>query len=338
MADVRILLATRDGGAWLPEQLASLEAQTHRDWTLHAADDGSGDDTPRLLADFVGRRRGCGWSVGPGRGAAANFARLLRLAKDTREPYLACCDQDDVWLPDRLAAGLERMAALERRFGASCPLLVHSDLCVTDRRGDTVHRSFLRYQRLRHEPADALGVLLVQNFVTGCTALFNRALLEAATPQPGGAVMHDWWLALVAAAAGRIGYVDRPLVRYRQHGANVCGAVGYWRTLDPLGRWSRRSRRAGDAAFASTVRQARCLRERLPACDARERTDAYLRLVADPPPLRQTQIALRRLGVRRQDRLRNLLLHARLARRPLSVMAAAAPSNASPAGVATGSA
>ena len=69
--------------------------------------------------------------------------------------------------------------------------------------------------------------LLVSNTVTGCTALCNEALLRRALPIPPAAVMHDWWLALVAGAFGRLSFIDAPLLQYRQHGANTIGAREY---------------------------------------------------------------------------------------------------------------
>jgi hypothetical protein len=66
--------------------------------------------------------------------------------------------------------------------------------------------------------------LLVENCITGCASLINRRLAELARPIPPEAIMHDWWLALVASAFGTIGVVDVPTVRYRQHANNAIGA------------------------------------------------------------------------------------------------------------------
>jgi hypothetical protein len=83
----------------------------------------------------------------------------------------------------------------------------------------------MRYKVFGEPPSrDPLAVLLTQNFVTGCTVLVNRPLLERALPIPESAVVHDWWLALVAASCGHLLYVDWPTVAYRQHDSNAIGA------------------------------------------------------------------------------------------------------------------
>lgn len=71
----------------------------------------------------------------------------------------------------------------------------------------------------------------MQNVVTGCASLINRSCVRASLPFPAEAVLHDWWLALVAAQAGGIGYSSHPCMSYRQHGRNVVGAVGWQRQL-----------------------------------------------------------------------------------------------------------
>ncbi len=156
--------------------------------------------------------------------AAGNFSRLLAASE---APYVAFCDQDDVWLPDKLSRSRRAMTALERSHAAGAPLLVHSDLEVVDDRLGLLSPSFWRYQKLDAATARHLNRLLVQNVVTGCTCLINRSLVERGTPVPAAAIMHDWWLALVACAFGGIGAIPRPTVRYRQHGGNDTGAQGW---------------------------------------------------------------------------------------------------------------
>jgi hypothetical protein len=81
----------------------------------------------------------------------------------------------------------------------------------------------INYQGLEIE-RNNFSNLVISNLVTGCTALINESLAEKALPIPESAIMHDWWLALVAAAFGKLVYLDIPLVRYRQHGSNTIGA------------------------------------------------------------------------------------------------------------------
>ena len=221
---IDVLLATRDGAAHLDGQLASIWAQSDDNFRVVARDDGSQDDTERILerhAAAQGERMRIVESGEPTRSAAGNFSRLMA-ASDA--PYVAFCDQDDVWLPDKLSRSRQAMAALERCFPADAPLLVHSDLEVVDDQLAVLSRSFWRYQKLDPATARRLHRLLVQNVVTGCTCLLNRSLVARGTPVPADAIMHDWWLALVACAFGGIGAIPQPTVRYRQHGGNDTGA------------------------------------------------------------------------------------------------------------------
>jgi hypothetical protein len=132
-------------------------------------------------------------------------------------------DQDDVWLPDKVEVTLAAMRALELRLGDGVPALVHTDLSVTDAELHVVEPSLVRSQLLDAH-ASRLGALVAQNPVTGCTVMVNRALADLVAPPFFGVAMHDWWLALVAAALGGLDFVDVPTVLYRQHGANTVGA------------------------------------------------------------------------------------------------------------------
>jgi glycosyltransferase involved in cell wall biosynthesis len=220
---VDILLATYNGASWLPELLASLRDQSYQAWRLIVGDDGSTDGTLEILAQAA--------ATDPGRirllpaaaerlGPRGNFARLCA---ESDAPYAMLCDQDDVWLPEKIEVTLGRMLAVESRESAERPVLVHTDLCVVDANLATIHESLWRYQRLDPQLTQPRR-LVVQNHVTGCSAMMNQALLRLALPIPDEALMHDWWLALVASVHGCISAIDRATVLYRQHGGNNLGA------------------------------------------------------------------------------------------------------------------
>lgn len=224
-AIVDILLATFNAGRFLPEQLASLEAQTHRDWRLIIRDDCSTDTTP-LIIDAFAQRHNARVSIlcdGSGRlGACGNFAALLE-ASDA--PYFMFCDQDDVWLPEKISTLLNAMQEAEKRRGAATPILAHSDLTVVDNELRLVHPSFWRYGRLLDLPTQRPAIrLILRNYVTGCALIGNAALRRTALPIPPAAYMHDWWVAAVAAALGEIVDCAAPTVFYRQHLSNELGA------------------------------------------------------------------------------------------------------------------
>lgn len=219
-AQVAILMASFNGAAFLPEQLASIAAQDHDDWQLVVSDDGSGDETCTIIADFAARMpQSIELVKGPGMGSSPNFIHLMQM--DLGTPFVALCDQDDRWHPDRLARGV---AAL-RDLPPESPAIYCSATVVTDRD--------LNPQRLSRPVARPLGFLnaLVQNVVAGNTVLMNRAaadLARKAAPAPAavaGLAVHDWWLyQLISGAGGTVLYDPEPTLDYRQHGGNFIGA------------------------------------------------------------------------------------------------------------------
>lgn len=241
-----ILLATFNGAAYLPKMLESIRRQTCGDWRLFVRDDCSTDDTLDIVRQAAVADGRISLSADDrGRlGAVGNFGRLLELAQAQGPTTVSCADQDDVWLPHKLECELRELRRLTAAHGAGTPLLVHSDLRVVDAELRPLRRSL--HQAVHVDPLarDPLAALCVTNFVTGCTAMFNRALLNVVAPLPAAARMHDWWIALCAAALGRIGYLAEPTVLYRQHGDNVVGAASLWDRFNPMAagfrsRWRR---------------------------------------------------------------------------------------------------
>jgi glycosyltransferase involved in cell wall biosynthesis len=226
MPTVDILLATFNGARFLPELLESIEGQTHRDWRLIVRDDGSTDCSLSIIEGFAQRHGDRVRVLRDGRdrlGACANFAAVLE-ASDAS--YFMFCDQDDVWLPEKIAGLLRSMRQVEERQGAETPILVHSDLIVVDDELHVLHPSFWRYSRLLDPRAPRRPArVIVQNFVTGCASIGNAALRGAALPIPTEARMHDRWVALVAAILGEIAEYEVPTLLYRQHQNNDIGAT-----------------------------------------------------------------------------------------------------------------
>jgi glycosyltransferase involved in cell wall biosynthesis len=222
--NVDILLATYNGADFLGEQLDSLLRQTCRDWQLLIRDDGSEDRTLTIIESYIASRPGQIYLLKDNHralGAAGNFAKLI---KYSQAEYTLFCDQDDVWLKEKLELSLKRIQELEAAHGKATPLLVHTDLKVVDKNLTTLANSFWQHQNLDPSTGKQWNRLLVQNVVTGCTTIINRALREVAMPIPGAAIMHDWWLALVASLLGRVEFIDQPTILYRQHGHNDTGA------------------------------------------------------------------------------------------------------------------
>ncbi len=253
---VEILMATFNGAEYLFDQLESLRAQSYTNWSILARDDGSTDSTLEILRAFSQKypeRFRLLEDDMSGQGAKSNFARLLEHAS---APYVMFCDQDDVWMPNKIEVLMQKMLRLETSMGSNTPILVHSDLEVVDKDLSTIAKSFWKYQYLSPASGQGWNTLLVQNSVTGCATLINRALYQKALPIPEEAIMHDWWLALVAAAFGHLEAFPEPTVRYRQHMSNHTGANAWdWRTIVRKAVEAKRS-------IEKAQRQARAFSER----------------------------------------------------------------------------
>lgn len=220
---VEILLATYNGEKYIEELLESIKKQTYQEISLLIRDDGSTDNTVDLI-----ERSLSGWDR-PWRWASISMTtsgvinNFTALMSDSKADYMMFADQDDYWLPEKVEKTLGEMKRLEVLHGINSPLLVHSDLEVVDQSLNRIASSFWGYTKI-NPSLNTLNRLLIQNNVTGCAMMINRHLLSLALPIPKEALMHDWWLALVAAAFGAIGIVLEPTIRYRQHGKNSVGA------------------------------------------------------------------------------------------------------------------
>lgn len=281
---IDILMATYNGERFLGAQLDSILAQTNTDWRLFVSDDGSKDGTWEILCGYAARfpekitvRQN---AVNSG-GSAANFYGMLPLAA---ADYVMFADQDDVWLPNKAEAAFRALRRMEERYGADTPLLVHSDLIVVDERERVLYPSMFALQKLSGT-GRSFAKQLVQNCVTGCTMMCNRALLEKLTVLPEHSVMHDWWIGLTAACFGRIGFLKTPYIRYRLHENNVEGAKDY-SSLSASLRMAAKKEQIR-ASLERTYRQAEEFREIYGAELSDERRgilEAYLRTETAPLP------------------------------------------------------
>jgi glycosyltransferase involved in cell wall biosynthesis len=217
-APIAILLCTYNGAQFLPQQLASYEAQSFADWRLFASDDGSQDATLSLLEAFQKKHGAERVQIrrGPRRGFVANFLSLIC------DPSISgCCyalsDQDDIWQPDKLSRAVASLSAAP----ADAPTVYCSTTRLIDEHGADIRLSLL-YRKPPH-----FRNALTQSLASGNTIVLNepaRQILMRAGPDVNVAA-HDWWIYLaITAAGGRILYDSAPTVGYRMHTGNVIGS------------------------------------------------------------------------------------------------------------------
>ena len=140
--------------------------------------------------------------------------------------YIMFCDQDDVWNQDKISLTIKAMKKAEKN-NLNKAVLVHSDLTVVDAELNTIAESMMIFSYLPKR-ACTLDELLYRNNVTGCTVMINQLALQCSLPVKACAVMHDWWVACsVLSAQGVIVFIDKPLLKYRQHDSNSVGAKAF---------------------------------------------------------------------------------------------------------------
>lgn len=222
---ISVALCTHNGAAFVREQIDSILAQSLPATQIVLSDDASTDDTVGIVERAVRE-----WPLPkpellvlrnvPALGVAANFQQAVLASTGD---LIALCDQDDVWMPDKLARFAERFAAEPDL------LLAHSDATLVSAERTPLPHSLL--DSLEATPAErrhlvdgrSYYALIRRNLVTGATVVFRRELLEHAAPFAPSWV-HDEWLAIVAAAISRTLLIDGRLIDYRQHGGNQIGA------------------------------------------------------------------------------------------------------------------
>lgn len=221
---VCILLAAYNGAAYIRKQIDSILQQDYPNIQLVLSDDGSRDGTQEILAEYEAKYpdKVIWYQSGKRFGKAqTHFMHLLRTFHDA--PYIMFSDQDDVWHPDKVSKTLEKMREIET--DSTVPALVHTDLRVVDQDLNVKAQSFCEYSNINGYRLK-LNQLLVQNVVTGCTVMINRTLAELSCAEisEDAIIMHDWWIALLAAACGTLGFLNEATIDYRQHGNNSVGA------------------------------------------------------------------------------------------------------------------
>lgn len=225
-----ILLAVYNPNlTWLEELLSSLNAQTQPGLRLFVRDDASTtvseQELEHLLSRCITAFPYTLYRNQHNLGSNATFEALVRdSSEDCR--FVAFCDQDDIWLPDKLKNSLDLLQHSPFR-----PTLVCTDVRVIDGNGRVLAPDIGHYRRRHvfHRGNGLAESFFFRNFVIGCTVVAERSRVLGYLPFPQG-IVHDHYLAFRAACDGALDYLSEPQLLYRVYGGNQTGVMKNVRT------------------------------------------------------------------------------------------------------------
>jgi glycosyltransferase involved in cell wall biosynthesis len=222
MDRIDVLMSTFNGARHIGEQIGSLLTQTYPHWRLLVRDDGSNDHTVDIVESYRTRfpdriemAKDSGENIGP----CKSFERLLTMSSS---PYVMFCDQDDVWLSEKILLSLQGMKAAEQKFGG--PILIFSDLQIVDQDLNIIHNSYFKHMNISNNFIKNPYYIVHNCPVTGCTVMLNSPAKRLCIPFGKNAIMHDWWCAVICGFGGKIVSISDSTILYRQHAGSVFGA------------------------------------------------------------------------------------------------------------------
>lgn len=222
---IAILMATYNGGKYLPQQIDSILQQSYTDWHLYIHDDGSRDNTSDVLSRYSASypEKITLLQYPPQGGACNNFLSML---SQVEADYYMFADQDDVWIPKKIELSVDAMTEAEKEANSAArPIVVHSDLSVVDAELHVIQPSLWQYMDIFPGFVQSFHDCVIC-YVTGCTMLFSRSARDMSLMKPHTkAKMHDSWIvACCHAAGGKVIDIPTKTVLYRQHDSNTLGA------------------------------------------------------------------------------------------------------------------
>lgn len=210
---VCVLLSTYNGEKYLKEQIDSILRQLCVDVQISIRDDGSSDKTEEIIHHYVSSYPNISFIRGNNLGPAQSFLALIRTAPEAE--FYAFSDQDDIWEANKLFNALVK---IKENLTIQRPILYYSSLIVADEAANPIKKTSIKTRHYNK------FTTLVDNQATGCTMVFNKALLNLIAQKKSTYItMHDAWLNIVCSFFGDIVTDENSYIRYRQHGNNAIG-------------------------------------------------------------------------------------------------------------------
>ena len=224
---ISILLSTYNGEKYLSEQLDSILQQSYQNFIIYIRDDGSNDNTLNIIMYYVHNFPSKIKLVDDKvkhRGAKLSFIWLM---SHIESDYYMFCDQDDVWLPNKIELSIDKLSKLENIYPKS-PILVHTEMYVTNSNLEIISSSLYRMMKINPKYVNHFNYMGVCCCAPGCSMIFNKRSRDVSINYDNDLSiipMHDWWVAINTARDGYVSYIIEPTMLYRQHGKNVLGAT-----------------------------------------------------------------------------------------------------------------
>ena len=220
---IYILLSSYNGEKYIEEQINSLIKQTYKNWNLLIRDDGSSDNSINIIKKFEKKYKRISLIKSSGNlGACKSFLQLVEYTKKQFNPeYIMFCDQDDVWLKNKIQDSIDYMKEKEESQ-PDTPILISTNLTLVDKNLQSLERTY--FELLDVNPnKTSLRLLIHRCTIAGCSCILNKSLIKRIYDIPNKAIMHDYWIALIAASFGNIYRINESSILYRQHDSNYTG-------------------------------------------------------------------------------------------------------------------
>tara|TARA_A100001015_G_C14858534_1_gene659389 strand:+ start:191 stop:1036 length:846 start_codon:yes stop_codon:yes gene_type:complete len=225
---VDVLLAIYNGEKYLNEQIDSFLAQTCQDFRVLIRDDGSTDNSISIVNSYKNKFPDKFVLLQDNLGNINSPLNFMELIKYSSSNYVMLCDQDDVWLPTKIEDTFNELIKHEKSYPKDYPLLVFTDLKVVDQNLNQIYTSMMDKQRMNPFYLTKNNYrLIAQNPVAGCTMILNNSaknlILKYPVPIPQINIVHDHWFSIIISKFGKVFYLNKQTILYRQHGTNTVG-------------------------------------------------------------------------------------------------------------------
>ena len=219
---ISIVLTAYNGEKYIAEQIDSIINQTYDNWELIICDDKSKDNTLKIANTYAKKDKRIKIITNEiNLGVSKNFETGLKQCKGD---FIMVGNVDDYWLTTKIFEETEYLYKhpdIDLVYHDA--IIVNSDLkIIKDSFRKKLKGNFLTIRKINIKD-DSLNVLLKENHITGPTIMFSKKLVPYLLPMPSE-TLEDIWIVLVSAANFKIGYIDKTLIKYRQHQSNLVGS------------------------------------------------------------------------------------------------------------------